>query len=272
MVKTLLQRGRAAGFKAVLLLLAAGLGAGAYIGSARADVMSFTLNGGNSALSPYAAPYANVSVDLTGGANSTQATITFTSIVDNGNIYLFGGNGAVGVNVNATSWAISSLTGISPSSSTCTSSCTPPDVPGTGFLYNTVQHTPSLTNGGSGNEDGFGAFNQTFNEFDGLTYALEQISFVVTDNSGTWASASDVLALNRTTDGSYAAAHIFVASLPLNVSNGALITGYAAGNNSNLPPASVPDPQTLLLVATGLLLLGGMASRRKRVRSGADCL
>ncbi len=59
----------------------------------------FNLDTGNSAISGYTGPYASVDVNLT---SATMATITFTSLTNSGNIYLMGGGGSVGVNVNAT--------------------------------------------------------------------------------------------------------------------------------------------------------------------------
>jgi len=52
-----------------------------------ADTFTSTLDTGNSAISGFTGPYGSVSVDLT---SSTTATITFTSLTNAGNIYLFG--------------------------------------------------------------------------------------------------------------------------------------------------------------------------------------
>ncbi len=62
------------------------------------------------------------------------------------------------------------------------------------------------SDGGSGNVDGFGVFNQTINSFDGFPNSSDSISFVVTDTSGTWASASNVM--TRNSGGFDAGAHI----------------------------------------------------------------
>src|ERR1700752_1844357 len=64
------------------------------------------------------------------------------------------------------------------------------------------------------------------NSFDGFTHSSDTISFDVTDTSGTWASASNVLTANS--DGFDAAAHIFVTPSPANAANGAIATGFAA--------------------------------------------
>lgn len=178
---------------------------------------------GNSGISSYPGPYGTVDVHLT---DSTHATITFTSITKDGYIYLFGGQGAVGVNVNATSWTLGSLSAANH---------------GTGFInHGNRPSDPLLSNGGAGHEDGFGSFNQTINSFDGFTHSSDTISFTLTDKSGTWANANRVLALNA--DGHIAAAHIFVTASPANAANGALATGYAAA----------PEPTTMI---AGVLLL-----------------
>jgi hypothetical protein len=200
---------------------------------AKADFIDFDLGTGNAAISGFTGPYAHVHVDRTSG---TTATITFTSLTNSGNIYLLGDGGSVGVNVNAASWTLGSITGSNA---------------GTGF-------TPGpYSNGGSGNEDGFGSFNQTINSFDGYTSSSDTISFTLTNTSGTWASASGVLTGNAL--GNTAAAHIFVTSAPANAANGALVTGFA----SNGSPV-VPEPASVILMGLGALGFAGIANRMRR--------
>ena len=62
--------------------------------------------------------------------------------------------------------------------------------------------------------------------FDGFTHSSNTISFTLTNTSGTWASAADVLIANA--GGFAVGAHIFVTSSPANAANGALATGFAA--------------------------------------------
>ncbi len=199
---------------------------------AKADTSSFNLSVGNPAISGYPGPYVSVTVNRT---NSTHATITFTSLTAAGNIYLMGDGSSVAVNVNATSWTLTNVTGLNS---------------GTGF-------TPGpYSNGGSGNVDGFGVFNQTINSFDGFGHSSSTIHFTLTNTSGTWATAAAVLAANS--GGSLAAAHIFVTVSPANAVNGALSTGFAANGGQ------VPDGGTtvmLLGVALGAL---GMVRRYAR--------
>jgi hypothetical protein len=194
---------------------------------------SFDLGTGNPAISGFSGPFAHVDVNLT---SSTTATITFTSLTAAGNIYLIGDGGSVGVNVNAASWTLGTVTGSNA---------------GTGF-------TPGpYSDGGAGSEDGFGSFNQTINSFDGLSHSSDTISFTITDTSGTWASASSVLVANS--NGDLAAAHIFITPNPANAANGAIVTGFATDG-------MVPVPETTSVVAAMLLLLPLGASAVKILR------
>jgi hypothetical protein len=189
-----------------------------------ASAITYSLNTGNSAISGYTGPYGTVLVNLT---DSTHATVTFTATTVGGYSFLFGGQGVVGVNVNASSWTLGAISGLNG---------------GTGF-------TPgSFSNGGANNEDGFGVFNQTIDAFDGYTHSSDVVTFTLTDTSGSWASDADVL--------TGIAAHIFVTTNPADASNGAVATGYAA--------ESVPDGgSTVALLGCGLAGIG-MISRKFR--------
>src|SRR5438067_1623116 len=141
-----------------------------WAGGASAAPFCFDIGTPNAAISGFPGPYAGVCVDLT---SSVTATVTFTSDEVAGNIYLMGDGGSVAVNVNATTFSIS---GIILGTNA-----------GAGF-------TPGpFTNAGPAIVDGFGSFNQTVNDFDGFTHSADTITFTLTDTSGTWASASDVL-------------------------------------------------------------------------------
>lgn len=214
-----------------LALAAVGLCAATML---RADTISFDLGLGNAAISGYTGPYAHVVVDRT---SSTTATITFTSLTGGGNIFLLGDGGSVAVNVNANSWTLGAITGSNV---------------GTGF-----DPGNPYSNGGSGNEDGWGSFNQTINSFDGYTHSSSTISFTLTDTSGTWASAANVLLGNGS--GYLAAAHIFVAGDPAdaNAPGGALATGFATGDGSSVPDGG----STVALLGCGLAGIG-MISRK----------
>ena len=194
----------------------------AFSQNAKADLFSFDLGIGNSAISGFPGPYANVEVNRT--SNST-ATITFTSLTNGGNIYLLGDGGTAAVNVSG-SFTLGTISGSNA---------------GTGF-------TPGpYSDGGAGNVSMFGVFNLTINSFDGYTHSSDTVSFDL--SGGNWASAAAVLTAND--DGFLAAAHIFVTSSPADASNGAVATGFA-GNGGG---GGVPDSGT-----TAMLLGGALAS------------
>jgi hypothetical protein len=210
----------------VTLLALAALAFGS--NSARADFI-FTLGNSNSAISGFPNPYGQVDVHL---VNSQTATVTLTSLTAGGNIYLFGGNSTFAFNVNAASWTLGTISGSNS---------------GTGF-------TPGgFSDGGAKNVSTFGFFNQTIDTSGGFTHSSDKVSFTLTDTSGTWASASDVLARNAS--GVLAAGHVFVTSSPANAANGAINTGYVA----------TPEPTSLALLGFGAAGLVGYAWRRRNL-------
>ncbi len=198
---------------------------------AKADSISFNLSVGNSAISGHTGSYASVTVNR---MSVTTATITFTSLTNSGNIYLMGDGSSVAVNVNASSWTLGNIAGSNA---------------GTGF-------SPGpYSNSGSGQVDGFGVLNQRITSFGGFTHSSGTITFSLTNTSGKWASANQVLIANAS--GVFAAAHIFVTSYPANAKNSALATGFAANGGA----VNTPDGGTtvmLLGVALGAL---GMVRR-----------
>ncbi|SRR6266567_2760728 len=178
---------------------------------AKADFVDYTLTTGNSP-SLGTGPFGTVHVDLT---SSTTATITFTAASG----YQFIDGSAVAVNVNATSWTVSAFT----------------------------SNGGPVTDSGSQNVDGFGQFNQTGSQQNASNGATV-ISFTLTNTSGTWASATNVLAFNA--NHWLVAAHVFVVG-----SNG--ITGFVAGPKGG----TVPDGGTTVMLLGAALGVLGMARR-----------
>jgi hypothetical protein len=207
---------------AAVLMAIAGLG----LQQAKADTCTFTLGIGNPAIAGYPGPYATVQIVQVGNT----ATVTFTSLTNSGNIYLMGDGGSVALNVNASTFTVGTITGTNS---------------GIGF-------TPGGFTVDSGNNDGFGSFNLRINSFDGFTHSSDQISFTLTNTSGTWTDCHDVLTANNM--GFLLSAHIFVTAFPANGANGALATGFAANGGGG----QVPDGGTtvmLLGAALGVLVM-----------------
>jgi hypothetical protein len=180
---------------------------------AKADTQPYSLTTANdSGLGT--GPFGSVLVNLT---DSTHATITFTAASG----YLFVDGGSVAVNVNASSWTIGSFT----------------------------SNGETVFNDGSGNEDGFGNFNQKVSMMDSSNGA-SVISFVLTLGSGTWASAANVLAFNGN--------HWLVAAhIQLQDGSQNRLTGFAAGPSGG----TVPDGGTTVMLLGAALGALGMARR-----------
>jgi len=196
--------------------------------------MIYSMTDGNSAISGYTGPYGTVTVDLT---DSTHATVTFNGASVGGYQFLFGGAQGVDVNVNASSWSIGSFTETKI---------------GTGFA------TGDWASGGFQNAvDGHGSFNQTVDNVDGFAHAAGQVSFILTDLGGIWASEADVLLANA--DGYSVDAHIFVTPNTVDQANGALATGYAGDGG-----VSVPDGGSTALLMGIVGTAVGCISRRLR--------
>ena len=205
-------------------------------GTAASALTTFSLTSLNTGGFP--APYGSVAVDL---LSSTTASITFTAGSATGFNYFFIDSSAADVNVNATSWTISSLF--------------------TNGLNGAV-----LTDGGSGNVDGWGIFNQTTNQTDGYNDRATSISYLLTDTSGTWASSDNVLIANGS--GHTVAAHIAVCTLSTNPTcasdPGAAFTGFATNG-----PGVIPEPATWGLMLVGFFGAGALIRNRRKALAAA---
>ena len=206
-------------------------------GTAASALTTFTLTSLNT--SGYPAPYGTVAVDLT---SPTMATVTFTAGSAAGFDYFFIDSGIADVNVNATSWTITSLTTDGLSGAT-------------------------IADDGSGNVDGWGTFNQTTKQSDGYGSRATSISYVLTDTSGIWLTSDNVLIANA--DGHSVAAHIAVCSLSTNPDcnsdQGAAFTGFA----TNGPPGVIPEPATWGLMLVGFFGAGALIRSRRKALAAA---
>ena len=193
-----------------------------------ADSILFNIAVPNSDVAPFPSPYGTVDVNRT---STTTAIITFNGLTTGGFTYFFGAANAIDVNVNATTFTVG--------------------VPSVASLDDVPV---------AGNVSAFGTFNVTFDNSDGFTDRFSTASFGLTNTSGTWASASDVLLANS--DGFRAAAHIFVTGTSC---DDACVTGFAG--DGGLAP--VPEPATLLLLGSSLLGLG-FTGRKKLFRADPE--
>jgi hypothetical protein len=189
-----------------------------------------TLGAPDAKISGDTGPYATVTITLT---SPTTANVEFDSLTNGGNLYLIGDGGVADLNVNGTYAPLSSVVESS-----------------------SVGFSPTFKDNVPGQVNGFGVFNLSLNNTNASDLAT-QISFSLTDTSGSWSSVSDVLIGNN--DGYLGAAHIFPCPTPCSTSSTIGASGYAAGNEVTL----APEPASMLLFGTGLLAIGTVVRRRR---------
>jgi hypothetical protein len=199
-------------------------------------VTTISLDTGNSAISGFPGPYGTVTVDL---IDAVTADITFLADDSGQYDYFFIGTGAADVNVNADTWTITNLV---------------------------TNGAGTIADDGAKNVDGFGSFNQTTKQKDGYDDRATQITFTLTDTSGTWASSGSVLAANS--NGAFAAAHIAVCDTVANSSCGSAIgaaaTGYAAGGPGIITHGGIPEPTTWTMMVLGFFGAGAFIRGRRK--------
>ncbi|HET7841403.1 MAG TPA: hypothetical protein VFM21_07350, partial [Terriglobia bacterium] len=140
-------------------------------------------------------PFVNVLVCLgadtssAAGIQATTATFTFTSLTQGGDTYLMGDGASLAINTNGNI------------------SLVPNSITWTGGNNDGIGADTGFSSTGSRNVNGFGNFNFSLKDNGGFAEAVTSITFTIQKTSGTWASASSVLATNN--KGDLAAAHIF---------------------------------------------------------------
>lgn len=219
---------------------------------AHADMITNFLSNGDATISGFPGPYASVTLDL---KTSTTVNVRFQAL-ENYTIE------AAVLNINATSFTVSL-----------------PVVSNSYPNFTPVLCCAAIGSGGVGDPvDNLGRFDLILANFGDLVAfknSSTTIEFTVTDHSGTWSSAMDVLSDNDL--GLNAATFVYVCSTnPCTLAGGATNAGYAVGPGPVpvvVPAPSIGHSSLSVLFAIGVLLFWGgrPLERSTKRRSHSTC-
>ncbi len=207
------------------ILLAASMLAGLALSPAAHADLIFDLTAANSGITSGpgggVGPYVGVDIHRN---STTSATATFTGL----GVYELMDGGSLGLNVNG-AFALGAISGVAAAGAT----------------------QATYSNGGAGNEDGFGSFNLTINSSDGWASRSQSITVTFTDLSAPWLTDASVLTNNAS--GEIAASHIGF--------DGGSFTGFASDPDPT-PPTPAPEPMSLVVLGSGFVALGVLRRRK----------
>jgi len=180
----------------------------------------------NADMSGYLPPYAYASVKI-----DWQSTTTAQITVKAYSGYFLGSGGIIALNTTGGAATAS------------------------GAIFSANPYTGNINyifDQGAGNVSDFGKFDLVIKSFDGYGYSTTGFSFLLTNKSATpWTNAAGVLTPDNL--GFTAAGHIFVDG----GADGSPMTGFV-GNGTT----SVPEPNTMILLGSGLLGLAFYGRRK----------
>jgi hypothetical protein len=219
--------------------------------AAGATTAFFDLGIPNADLDAFSSPYA--SVTITGGAKDgfldpvSFTVVGLTGVRESDNSpyqYLLGSQ-------------LFGIMGLTPTSVTGYTQI------GTGF--SAPDFSISLGPSPSNNVGDFGNFTNVIHNEDGFKNAVASFTFSVSQQFDDANAALAFLQTHTNADGYFAASHIFATPIiggAVNQANGAILTGFAGNGNQGVV---VPLPPSVLLLGSGLLGLGLVGWRRKKV-------